>query len=157
APMLALRDYHALGRARPIDASGVRFTTSGARFVDDPAWYFNAEYAEERARGLDFEEDLFRPGFYEWDGVTDAWLVASLDDAGTAGDAVEKVRVAARPPARLRAAAEQFLVRRADGSLTVIAGYPWFTDWGRDTMIALPGLLVSTGRTGDARDVLRGF
>ncbi|HZJ52675.1 MAG TPA: amylo-alpha-1,6-glucosidase, partial [Myxococcaceae bacterium] len=59
--------------------------------------------------------------------------------------------------ARLERAAEAYLVRRADRSATVIAGYPWFTDWGRDTMISLPGLLVARGRLELAREVLEGF
>ena len=59
--------------------------------------------------------------------------------------------------ARLERAADAYPVRRADGSATVIAGYPWFTDWGRDTMIALPGLLVTRGRLDLAREVLEGF
>lgn len=58
-------------------------------------------------------------------------------------------------------AADQFLVRRAsapepDGS-TIIAGYPWFSDWGRDTMISLPGLTLATGRLQEARSILRTF
>jgi predicted glycogen debranching enzyme len=67
-------------------------------------------------------------------------------------------------------AADQFVVKpaaRADDTVraraagaeprSVIAGYPWFTDWGRDTMIALEGLTLSTGRIGEARDILRTF
>jgi predicted glycogen debranching enzyme len=53
-------------------------------------------------------------------------------------------------------AADQFLVRRG-GERTIIAGYPWFTDWGRDTMITLPGLTLSTGRPDAARSILRTF
>ncbi len=56
-----------------------------------------------------------------------------------------------------RSSAEQFIARRADGSPTILAGYPWFTDWGRDTMISLPGLLIAPGRLDEARAVLRGF
>ncbi|MBV8086689.1 MAG: glycogen debranching enzyme family protein [Chloroflexi bacterium] len=62
--------------------------------------------------------------------------------------------------ARLRYAADQFIVEtkgRAGGGKTVIAGYHWFADWGRDTMISLPGLLLGTGRYDEARDVLRMF
>jgi predicted glycogen debranching enzyme len=69
--------------------------------------------------------------------------------------------------ARLTLAADQFLVARpladtqasrgTDSGVTVIAGYPWFTDWGRDTMIALPGLTLTTGRHGEARALLRTF
>ncbi len=69
---------------------------------------------------------------------------------------------------RLTLAADQFIVGRrpapatpasgeADPAVTVIAGYPWFTDWGRDTMIALPGLTLATGRAAEARGLLRGF
>jgi predicted glycogen debranching enzyme len=69
---------------------------------------------------------------------------------------------------RLTLAADQFIVGRrpqpaqapgiaADPAVTIIAGYPWFTDWGRDTMIALPGLMLATGRYAEARGLLRGF
>src|SRR5207253_1692942 len=58
---------------------------------------------------------------------------------------------------RLDLAADQFVVRRANERPTVIAGYPWFTDWGRDTMISLPGLLLARGLLAEAREVLRGF
>jgi predicted glycogen debranching enzyme len=57
---------------------------------------------------------------------------------------------------RLTLAADKFIVSRGK-KITVIAGYPWFTDWGRDTMIALPGLTLSTGRAGDARGILSTF
>ena len=202
APFLALRDYHALGRSRSIDTTtasagddaarvvtmrpdpalpALRLWYSGEPFVADGVWYHRAQYAEEQARGLDFEEDLCRPGTFVVDVAPEAWVVATLDSDGWDQTRVERVfrartsvgasrarsaravpgaeRAAHSPDlvARLRAAAEQFLVRRADGSLTVIAGYPWFTDWGRDTMIALPGLLLATARLDDARDVLRGF
>ncbi|HEX9035510.1 MAG TPA: amylo-alpha-1,6-glucosidase [Ktedonobacterales bacterium] len=70
--------------------------------------------------------------------------------------------------ARLTLAADQFIVgrrpppavfdaRQADPAVTIIAGYPWFTDWGRDSMIALPGLLLGTGRAEEARGLIRGF
>ncbi len=76
--------------------------------------------------------------------------------------------------ARLTVAADQFIVARPDYTSikvaepmaklrlspdrkTVIAGYPWFTDWGRDTMISLPGLLLCTGRFSEARGLLKAF
>ncbi|MDF2611053.1 MAG: hypothetical protein K0R92_2527 [Lachnospiraceae bacterium] len=59
---------------------------------------------------------------------------------------------------RLAWAADAFIVEReSTGLKTIMAGYPWFTDWGRDTMIALQGLTLCTGRLGDARDILESF
>lgn len=58
---------------------------------------------------------------------------------------------------RLALAAEPFLVRVPGGRSSIIAGYPWFSDWGRDTMIALPGLCLTTGQTMLARDILSSF
>ena len=57
----------------------------------------------------------------------------------------------------LARAADQFLVRRGDGLHTIVAGYHWFTDWGRDTMIALPGLCLVTGRFAEARGIFAAF
>jgi predicted glycogen debranching enzyme len=57
----------------------------------------------------------------------------------------------------LRKAADAFVVKRKDGLSTILAGYPWFTDWGRDTMIALPGLTLVTGRFDDARSILEAY
>src|SRR5581483_8093931 len=57
----------------------------------------------------------------------------------------------------LTLAADAYLVRRGDGLATILAGYHWFTDWGRDTMIALPGLALETGRLDEAREILRAF
>jgi predicted glycogen debranching enzyme len=79
----------------------------------------------------------------------------ALDRVHHAGDARARTRIA-----QLAAAADAFVVRRlgsGPGRTTVIAGYPWFADWGRDTMICLPGLLLSTGRHTEAFDVLRTF
>ncbi|MFA9479648.1 amylo-alpha-1,6-glucosidase [Phycisphaerales bacterium AB-hyl4] len=65
-----------------------------------------------------------------------------------------------KPETTLAIAADDFVVDRAIGDeklSTIIAGYPWFGDWGRDTFIALPGLLLDTGRCDEARAVLRAF
>ena len=60
-----------------------------------------------------------------------------------------------QPTPLLLLAADQFLIDRSPDVETIIAGYHWFTDWGRDTMIALPGLCLATGRFGDAKHILR--
>ena len=143
---------------------------SGGRFQRDGAWHRDTEYLEEFERGLDFREDLWRMGTIEMEVRPDAngFVVATVDRRQApdraAVDRMEQAERARRRPAfddrlrtRLDRAAEQFVVERADGSPTVIAGYPWFTDWGRDTMIALPGLFLARGRLEQARDVIRGF
>jgi len=131
-------------------------------------WYFHFEYPVERERGLDFQEDLFCPCVLEFDLSPNkpAVVIAST----TAHHASESASIKANEIARraggslagdpfaatLTAAAGQFVVRR--GALhTIIAGYPWFTDWARDTMIALPGLTLVTGRFDIARNILLAF
>jgi predicted glycogen debranching enzyme len=143
--------------------------SAGASFVPDSVWYYAAQYAEEQDRGLDFSEDLWTMGNLVLDvGPGAPAFVAATIGPRRFDDAVveqlaraERDRRRARTDdafrARLELAAEQFCVRRADGKPTLIAGYPWFTDWGRDTMIALPGLLLARGRIDEAREVLRGF
>ncbi|HTS82662.1 MAG TPA: amylo-alpha-1,6-glucosidase [Myxococcaceae bacterium] len=156
----------------------LRLVHRGSAFRGAPVWHENVEYLEELDRGLDFREDLLLPGSFELElGPGRPGLVAaSVETAAPDLDALaglfrpaEPVRAvpAGRPVrradapgearARLERAADAFLVRRADRSATVIAGYPWFTDWGRDTMIALPGLLVARGQLPLAREVLEGF
>jgi predicted glycogen debranching enzyme len=159
---LAVRPYEPL--------PDLRLHHTGGPFHRDGAWHRDTEYLEELDRGLDFREDLWRMGTIEMEvrPGEDAFLVATtgpwnaLDRASVDGlEEAERARRRSRHEdpfhARLDRAAEQFVVERADGSPTVIAGYPWFTDWGRDTMIALPGLYLARGRLDEARDVIRGF
>ena len=81
----------------------------------------------------------------------------SAQATGDSGPASENAPDWGAPAARLKLAADQFIVKRADGLHTVLAGYPWFTDWGRDTMISLPGLCLTTGRFDIAASILRSF
>jgi len=124
-------------------------------------WFLNFEYPLERERGLDFHEDLYCPCVLEFDLAPDkpAVVIASLsphaaaDSASLKARELERRRELSEP---LTAAASQFVVRRGELH-TVIAGYHWFTDWGRDTMIALPGLTLATRRFDIARDILLEF
>ena len=144
-------------------------------FWSDGLWYYNLRYPREEERGLDSREDLYSPGQVAWllqPGET-AVFTAQMGEpfAGDAAAALEAERArreqvqavfpAKNPVARqLALAADQFIVRRdIDGAeaRTVIAGYPWFTDWGRDTMIAFAGLTIVTKRFDDARSILRAF
>ncbi|HEY3825902.1 MAG TPA: amylo-alpha-1,6-glucosidase [Bryobacteraceae bacterium] len=123
-------------------------------------WYFHFEYPVERDRGLDYQEDLFCPCVLEFDLAPNR---AAVFIASTAvRDASESARLKAAEIERrgntsgLAAAGDQFLVRQ--GALhTIIAGYPWFTDWARDTMIALPGLTLVGGKFDIAKDILLAF
>jgi predicted glycogen debranching enzyme len=124
-------------------------------------WYRNFEYTLEEVRGLDFREDLFNPMSLVFDlAPGPARVVASTAPR----DAFEPRRPRSVPgPASndpllsaLYRAADRFIVRRGQGH-TIIAGYHWFSDWGRDAMIALPGLTLSTGRHSEARGILRAF
>jgi predicted glycogen debranching enzyme len=134
-------------------------------------WYRNFEYDAERERGLDYQEDLFCPLLFRFDldASKAASILASTEPHDVARAAEYRAAEIARrkslregAPAAddftraLAVAADQYLVAR--GNLkTVIAGYHWFSDWGRDTMISLPGLALATGKYDVARDILREF
>jgi predicted glycogen debranching enzyme len=134
-------------------------------------WYRNFEYDVERQRGLDFSEDLFNPLVLRFDlrlsrqasvivstEPHDVALVAEYRQA----EITRRRNVAVSSPIEdafvqdLANAADQYIVSRGDQK-TVIAGYHWFSDWGRDTMIALPGLTLPTGKHDVARSILRTF
>jgi len=182
-PFLSGRDYHALhheNAALRFDAelSGDRVAwqpyASQARvtalanggYFHEPDWYRNFLYEEERVRGLDSVEDLASPGTFRFDLERgEAVLILAAGEGGAAGlgeasaeevlgqlrEAETKRRAAFSSP--LERAGDAYLVKRGAGE-TIIAGYPWFTDWGRDTFIALRGLCLATGRLEEARDIL---
>jgi predicted glycogen debranching enzyme len=132
-------------------------------------WYRNFEYEAERQRGIEFSEDLFNPFSLCFDlrSRRQASVIASTEQRDVT-QAVEyrRAEITRRRKAlvasptedgfaqSLAAASDQYLVSRGDEK-TVIAGYHWFGDWGRDTMIALPGLTLPTGKYDVARSILR--
>lgn len=148
----------------------VYFTHTGTGVEKTGYWYRNFEYAIEKERGFDFREDLFQPFEIEFDLRTQASFIVSADqaiDVGSASD-LERSEIKRRKALIKKAnakdeftkdlvlAADQFIVERGLGH-TIIAGYPWFSDWGRDTMIALPGLTLATNRPEIARNILLEF
>src|SRR5436305_7326566 len=134
-------------------------------------WYRNFEYDAERERGLDFSEDLFNPLVIRFDlrlrrqasviASTEARDIAQVAEYRQAEvtrrrNVTVSVLVEDAFVQDLANAADQYIVSRGDQK-TVIAGYHWFSDWGRDTMIALPGLTLPTGKHDVPRSILRTF
>ncbi|HYM07958.1 MAG TPA: amylo-alpha-1,6-glucosidase [Terriglobales bacterium] len=134
-------------------------------------WYRNFEYDVERERGLDFIEDLFNHFILRFDLHSNgqASIVASIEPREAARANVYRQAEIKRRQAlvqgsplkdefaqALTAASDQYIVARGDQK-TVIAGYHWFSDWGRDTMISLPGLTLPTGKYDVARSILSTF
>jgi predicted glycogen debranching enzyme len=171
-PLIAFRDYHSTTHENGSIDSRVEVSDGLASvkpYPDLPELHF--AHDAERDRGLDFLEDLFNPFDLKFDlsSKTTASIIASTEPR-KAGDATKlrKAETARRQkilksaPGRsnlvraLTAAADQFIVARGDRK-TVIAGYHWFADWGRDTMISLPGLTLTTGRHDVARSILLEF
>jgi predicted glycogen debranching enzyme len=157
-PYPDLPSLHFAHNAQSVDTSGF--------------WFYNFEYEREKERGLDSLEDLYGPFLLRFDlaGNSSAAIIASTT---TQRPVVEvhplqeqeiqrRATIVRGAPAEdafaklLTAAADQFIVARDDQE-SVIAGYPWFGDWGRDTMISLPGLTLVTGRFDEARNILRAF
>jgi len=186
-PFLAPRDYHSSHHANdgfqtdfqtqdgatkfaPYPSlPAISFWQSEGEFCSGGAWYFGFDWPIERERGLDFREDAYCPGYFAFalqTGQT-AWLAASSETQAPAPDAWERALARKSSLAgnkgwndtqnRLKLAADQFLVRRTDGLYTILAGFPWFTDWGRDTMISLPGLCLETGRLESAASIIKAF
>jgi predicted glycogen debranching enzyme len=184
-PLLAFVDYHHLQHENGayfetdreqrelirVSANGldVFFGSNAVSVAETGYWYKNFDLAIERERGFDFREDLFQPFELTFDISRPAVLIMSTDSVSAdAAPNFEKAETKRRKQlmktaaaksdleSQLVLAADQFIVKRGEGH-TVIAGYPWFTDWGRDTMIALPGLTLATNRSEIARDILLEF
>ena len=182
-PLIAFRDYHSTTHVN--DALNAHIETEpglttfrpysdlpALHLAHDPAaidtngfWYRNFEYAVEQERGLDFTEDLFNPCTltFEMNSRTRVNILASTaQHRASDADTYRKAELERRSTDKtdlvtvLTTAGDQFIVSRERGE-TVIAGYHWFADWGRDTMIALPGLTLVNGRWDIAKHVLTGF
>ncbi|RKP44220.1 amylo-alpha-1,6-glucosidase [Pararobbsia silviterrae] len=175
--LLSGRDYHSLhhenpvfdfeeaGRGnigwRPYNGLPEIAVASNGTYAHAPEWYRNFLYRFERERGLDASEDLASPGTLTFDlHARDAVVVlragAPADlDALAHANALARLERTRREAfdAPLERASDAYLVRRAAGK-TLVAGFPWFTDWGRDTFIAMRGLMIATGRLDEAEAIL---
>ncbi len=181
-PFLAFRDKHALssanmfadGHSYPIKG-GVKCrlyndfpwlymqtNCDGCDFVAAPDWYYRFEYLEEKARGYPYEEDLLTPGYFEINIKRGESIIfsAALDEMWSAKtiDKIFEDEQARRSDKNdflscLRHSARQFVSRREDRT-EVVAGWPWFGRWGRDTFIALPGITLSQGDVETCQEVI---
>jgi predicted glycogen debranching enzyme len=149
-----------------------RLKVSDGQFTAAPTWYWNFWHRKESERGLDAVEDLLTPGSFTVDLrlqepiflVATAEIAAPRAGADVLADHQEQAKVLAAPlpqgaPPWIRTlarAADQFIVRRGN-AWSIVAGYPWFADWGRDTMISLPGLATQLKRYDIAAGILRTY
>ncbi len=180
-PFLAFRNMHALSKANMFANTKYQAVKNGivsklydelpslymqfnkkVEFISSPDWYYNIEYMEEQNRGYDYKEDLFVPGYFEctikkgesvfFSGSTDL-----VEDLSTLSKKYEKGKAKRIPrdtfKACLENSAEQFLVKTGDRT-EIVAGYPWFGTWGRDTFISLPGITLTTGKTEVAKSII---
>ncbi|HZI26070.1 MAG TPA: glycogen debranching enzyme N-terminal domain-containing protein, partial [Chryseolinea sp.] len=141
-----------------------------SEFTESKGWYHNFEYSVEQHRGLDYREDLYTHGTFSLElkkGDRVGVIVSTDDPMGKDAfqlfemETERRLALVEKFPLNeslrsLVLAADQFIVKRGDHS-TIIAGYHWFADWGRDTMISLPGLCLVTGRHEDAKQILLQF
>ncbi len=180
-PFLAYRSVHDLTRANVDVDTKFRKAKNGAAwqmykghsrvfmqfskkpvYTHLPDWHYNIQYIREQERGYPDTEDLFVPGFFEIEMKKGETVIisASLEE----NDPTQFKRrfdneIKKRIPRDsyyncLLNAAEEFLVR-INKKTEVIAGYPWFGRWGRDTFIALPGLTLPGNDTKNFKEVMR--
>jgi predicted glycogen debranching enzyme len=185
-PFVRMMDFHALRREKAdfIESHGQRKCSVGlgpntltiaadaGYFEPEPDWWYGQTYAIETERGLDDREDLYKPGRFTvevskttaitfWAGAEPMEQLDWETELRRRRDTEKSDPKSSPTMRRLLHAANDFIVARKtpDGQPghTIIAGYPWFADWGRDTMISLPGLLLHPGRFDEARQVLSVF
>ncbi|HEX2976910.1 MAG TPA: amylo-alpha-1,6-glucosidase [Bacteroidales bacterium] len=179
-PFLAFRNIHHLTHANMFADTHVEKIENGVRarmyegfpylnmqfsskveFIPVPDWYLGVEYIEEQKRGYDYQEDLFTPGFFELRAKQGDIIVfsASTKEEKTAGLKTKFTKSTQVKIPRdsfhncLRNAAQQFVEKRS-GRTFLIAGYPWFGSWGRDTFISLPGIALARHKLALYRQVL---
>ena len=156
---------------QPDGKTNLYISVPGALYQHEPRWFNNFKYNLEKYRGLDYSEDLFNHGIFsvEMKEGDSLGIIISTDNPEGKNAQVllsqergrRKKLLEDQPDdetlKQLILAADQFIVKRDENLKTVIAGYHWFTDWGRDTMISLPGLTLSTGRHEDAKKIIAAF
>ena len=181
-PFLAFRNRHNLSKAN-VYANGhsyevyhgvknrlydnfpwlyMQVSSESSEFIAAPDWYYNFEYQQELDRGYEGYEDLMTTGYFEVNIKKGESIIFSAStEEMTSKDEMYKLfeaEVARRSHkvdflSCLTHSARQFIVRRGDNT-HIVAGFPWFGSWGRDTFIALPGITLTQGMVGACVDAL---
>lgn len=164
-------------RLEPVAGGAViegAFRLAGPEWTPEGQWWRGVHHREEAARGLNPDEDLWYAGRFS--GALDepgatmsvlAWAEDLAEEPAAATALVEAARrrnravVATAKPddaveATLALAADAFVVRTGTGP-DVVAGYPWFGAWSRDTMTSYEGLFLCTNRSAEGRELLRAY
>jgi starch synthase (maltosyl-transferring) len=134
----------------------LRMAMPGAAFQVEPEWHLRQWLPQEAERGLPDRTDLFSPGVFRWEPRAAGARLAAVAEAG--GDTFEPSANAPLPaalPEAMTHALQLYLASR-DGEWTVIAGFPWFLDWGRDSLIFCRGL-IAAGELEKAAAIVRRF
>jgi predicted glycogen debranching enzyme len=179
-PLFSGRDYHALHHEndafrfdpemktgqwkwRPYDGVPTIQVQSNGTYQHQPVWYRDFFYSCESERGLDCTEDLASPGLFRWELEKQeaVWILTAGEKTLPSSNALLHESEMRRSETARRAefenplikAADAYIVKRGDGK-TILAGYPWFTDWGRDTFIAIRGLCIATRQFESAEQIL---
>jgi predicted glycogen debranching enzyme len=179
-PFLAFRNMHTLSKANMYANTRVKFIPNGVKsklydgypflhmqfsskveFIPAPDWYYGIEYNKELRRGYDYKEDLFVPGYFEMSARKGDVIIFSASTAETNPLQLKRkftLELSKRIPRDsfkncLINAAQQFIVKK-DKKTEIIAGFPWFGSWGRDTFISLPGLTLAIGDITTCKEVL---
>ena len=154
---------------RPDAGHQLRIQMDAAAFVSEPEWLYMVHRPQDACRGHDPHSDLFSPGYLSVfvkgnqtvslqasAGTADEIAETPPPDSGvTAGSALNEGETQTAVIEMLQSAVAHYVVKRGDLK-SVIAGYPWFLDWGRDALIFVRGL-VAAGKSADARDILVQF
>lgn len=178
-PLLAFRSIHSLTHANDHANTSYEAVENGVRFClydqftpvylqcsevinydHKPTWFHDFEYEEELKRGYDGHEDLLSPGTITTQ-VSNKEIYLTIGTQPIKSEDIAHLYDAEvhRHTGRssffgcLQNAAEQFIVKR-NGKTEIIAGYPWFGRWGRDTFIALPGLTLALNRPELCKEIM---
>lgn len=179
-PFLAFRNVHKLGRENIFADKKYEAVPNGikvrmyhgytdlymqiskkAEYTHVPDWYYNVEYQEEKDRGYEYQEDLYVPGFFELPIKKGESVYFSAGTQEIKPSFLKRTydgEISKRIPRDnfencLLNAAQQFIVKRGKRT-EIIAGFPWFSSSGRETLVSLPGLLLVTGDLKTAKAVI---